>query len=208
MTVPKYDCICDTNIWVKVCIGAVHEVYLERFNVIGIADAVKNEIVKWDSNEDEFKKICSLFYEYENKNLFVINLIDLEPITRKIIENELKQEGFIDLDNSNKKIEDLGEFVSFLYAYHLEVPYMHSSDTNFSEEIQNGRVLSKYKGIEIVTWNEISETITDNHSERIKLNKMVEEKSKVMSRRNERRKEENDMDRKLQQLMDRFSKVY
>src|SRR5690625_4265568 len=153
MTVPNYDCICDTNIWVNVCIGNVHDVYFERFKKIGIADAVKNEIVKWNRNEDEFKKICTLFCEYENKNLFIINLNDLDSVTKKIIENELKQAGFIDLDNSNKTIDDLGEFVSFLYAYHLEIPYMHSSDSNFSEEIQSSTILSKYKGIEIIMWN-------------------------------------------------------
>lgn len=208
MTVPNYDCICDTNIWVNVCIGDVYDAYLDRFKVIGIADVVKNEIIKWDRNEDEFKKISTLFSENENKRLFIINLEDLDPITKKIIENDLKQAGFNDLDNTNKNIDDLGEFVSFLYAYHLEIPYMHSSDSNFSEEIRSGKLLSEYKGIEIIMWNDISETITNDHSERIKLNRSVEEKRKIMNQRFQKKKEEIDMERKLQQLKNFYSKSY
>lgn len=208
MSVPKYECICDTNIWVNVCIGDVHEKYLEKFSSIGIADAVKNEIVKWRNHKNEFKKISVLFHEYENKKLFIINKENLDPTTRKIIENELKQQGFTDLDNRIKTIKDLGEFVSLLYAYHLGIPYIHSNDANFSYEIHNGSLLSKYKGIEIIMWNEISETITDNDDDRIKLNRVVEEKSKVMANNFEKRKTEESMEYKLQQLANLYSKRY
>lgn len=206
MTVPNYECICDTNIWVNLCLGDVHSVYFEKFNIVGIADAVKNEIIKWERHEGDSKRVFSLFHKYKDKNLFIINRNELDSRIKSIIEFDLRQEGFVDLDNSNKTIENLGEFVSFLYAYHLEVPFIHSDDTSFSHEIQSEEVFSRYKGIEIVTWNEIAETLTDNHDDRLRLNKIVQEKSTIMRKQFVKEKEERKLQHKINQLAKRFSK--
>lgn len=205
MTVPSYKCICDTNIWVRVCLGKIHERYIENFSNIGIADVVKNEILKWKENEGRFQDISTLFCEYENRDLFVIDLEELDPILKKIIERELARWGFSDLDNKSKTINDLGEFVSLLYAYHLEVPYIHTHDMNFCETIQFDDLYAEYKGITMITWNELSEHITFDYTERMSLNKLVEAESKIMNSQFKQIKQEQLLDDKLNQLQQHFS---
>ena len=180
MTVPIYKCICDTNIWVNVCLGKVHETYIKSFSNIGVADAVKNEIYKWRENENRFKDIYHLFSGYENREILIINLEDIDPLTQKVIVKELSEWGFNDLDNSEKTIQDLGEFVSLLYAYHLDIPLIHTHDTNFCNTIQMEELYKQYKGIQMITWYELSEQVTSNSSERLELTKLVESEASIM----------------------------
>lgn len=205
MTVPAYNCICDTNIWVNVCLGDIHETYIRKFSTIGVVDVVKNEILKWQRNSGRFQKIATFFLEYENKGLAILDAENIDPVTNKIIAQELSRWGFSDVDNSSKTIEDLGEFVSLLYAYHLEVPFIHTADGNFGETIKMNDLYNQYKGIEIITWNQVSSDLTENDSERLVLNQKVIQENEVMGNQRKKAMEDQVMNRKLIALRNRLS---
>lgn len=206
MKVPKYKCICDTNIWVYVCLGEVHEQYVSKFSNIGVADVVKNEIIKWEKDEGKFQKIYTYFCEYEEKDILVIDRNAFDHRIKKIIEHELSFWGFDDLDNSKETIKNLGEFTSLLYAYHLDVPYIHTHDIQFCDTIKMDDLYEQYKNVKLITWNEISEEITDSHSEKLALTKKVESESKQMKNQNQKQKQNKIMEKKLEELMGKFSK--
>ena len=205
MTVPAYNCICDSNIWVNVCLGEIHETYIRKFSTIGVVEVVKNEILKWQDTPGRFQKISTFFLEYENNGLAILDGNNVDPVTKKIIDQELNRWGFKDIDNRSKTIDDLGEFVSLLYAYHLEVPYIHTDDGVFGEIIKTDDLYTQYKGIEIISWNQVSGDLTDNDSERMALNQKVIEENKVMGKQRKKVIEEQFMTRKLLDFQQRFS---
>lgn len=206
MTVPQFNCICDSNIWINVCLGEIHETYIKKYSTIGVVDVVKNEILKWERNEGRFKEIFNLFLQYENQGLTIINNSSVDLITQKIISQELIRFGYTDIDNRDKTIEDLGEFVSLLYAYHLEVPYIHTEDMNFHEDVQMNELYSQYKGIEMMTWNQVSRNITNSDSERLALNQRVTKENEVMGIQRKKTKEKQEMKEKLNALQKKYSK--
>lgn len=205
MTVPNFKCICDANIWVNVCLGDSHESYIERFSTIGVVDAVKNEILRWNIHEGRFRKIFTFFLEYENKGLSILDKNSIDVLTKRIIERDLIQWGFKDTDNSSKTIDDLGEYVSLLYAYHLEIPYIHTEDTTFMEGIEMDGLYSQYKGIEMITWNQVASDITDSESERLALNQKVILESKEMERQYKKIKGKRDLENKIMEFNERYS---
>ncbi|MGX7204775.1 hypothetical protein [Enterococcus devriesei] len=191
--------ICDTNIWVKVVLGNVRTSFFTTFKDISFADAVENEIIKWERNTDKYNKIASNFVDSKNKSFEVIYLEDLDIITQKAVKKQLKQFGFTNLDNSSATIKNLGEYLSVVYAYYLDIPFLQTEDIEFYEEID---LQSTFKGIEIVTWNEIAQKITKDDKERIRLNKIIESEQKIMSAR---KKESDNLNAKLRAFQNKFN---
>ncbi|ARJ38027.1 hypothetical protein SporoP8_03430 [Sporosarcina ureae] len=205
MTIPAYKCICDSNIWVNVCLGEVHEAYIKKFCTVGVVEVVKNEILKWKEDNGRFQKISTFFIDYENKGLAVLDGSSLDTITKKIIDQELIRWGFEDTDNRSKTINDLGEFVSLLYAYHLDIPYIHTEDGVFSDTIKIDDLYEQYRGIEIISWNQVSGDLTDNDSERMALNQKVIQENMVMGKKRQEAKQEKTLENKILELQRRFS---
>lgn len=191
--------ICDTNIWVKVVLGNVQTPFFTVFKDISFADAVENEIIKWEKNADKFNRIAKDFTESKEQKFSVIYLCNLDPIIQVSIKRQLKQFGFTDLDNSKSVIKNLGEYLSVVYAYFLDIPFLQTEDLEFYEEID---LQSNFKGIEIITWNQIAQKITKNDKDRIRLNTTIENEQRLM---NAKKKESDDLNAKLRALKNKFN---
>lgn len=191
--------ICDTNIWVKACLGKVLDRFFYNFGLITFADGVENEILKWSRNDNRFKEISSKFEEHRGTKLNVIYLDDIDSFNQILIKKQLKEFGFDNLDNSKDTIKNLGEYLSISYAYFLDIPFLQTEDVEFYESID---LEKKFKGIQIVTWNDISGIITQSDKERIKLNKAIEEEQKLM---NSKKVRAEPLEEKLKRLQKKFS---
>lgn len=197
---PQY--LCDTNIWVKVCLGDKTEEFLKKFSNTGFADVVENEIIKWKLNQDRFCKIAEK-YEEHGELYFVVRLSEQDEWVRKSILKDFERYfGVSDIDNKSKNLMNLGEQGSLLYAYHLEIPYIQSDDSSF---FQNTSIMENFDEIEILSWSDVVEKITNGHDERIALTTSIENEQKVMSNKKVKRKELN-MKEQLKKLQEKYSK--
>ena len=167
-------CVCDANIWIDACHCDSEVDYLNEYSIVGFAEQVHNEIVKFKSNKYKFSYIYDKYNN--NQDLYEVlkpsDLGDMEFHFR----NELSLKGFKDIDNSKKKIKNLGEYASLYFAYYLKIPLIHSTDLDF---IQQEKV--RMPDIEIITWNEICEKISYDDDDRLKKNKIIEKKKEEMN---------------------------
>lgn len=191
--------ICDTNIWVKAVLGNVIDPFVETYNRLCFADGVENEIKKWSFNEGKYKNICTEFECRKENSFDVIYLEKLDILTQKVIKTQLKTYGFHKTDNSRETIKNLGEYLSLLYSYHLEIPFLQTDDVEF---YGNFKITEAFSGMSIVTWNDIVSKITSNHKERIRLNTLIEREQAKMS---EEKMKANSMESKIEKLMKKFN---
>ena len=104
--------ICDTNIWVKICLGKLINNLFEKYPGTSFVDFVENEIVKWNSSDDKFQNIATEFSAFKSEKFHVIYFKDLDEITKSLIKRDLKEYFGVNIDlvdNKHKKIENLGE---------------------------------------------------------------------------------------------------
>lgn len=187
--------ICDTNIWVKAVIGNVIDSFVETYNRLCFADGVENEIRKWSVNEGKYKNICTEFECRKENNFDVIYLEKLDIMTQQLIKTQLRTYGFHKMDNSRETIKNLGEYLSLLYSYHLEIPFLQTDDVEF---YGNAKLTEAFSGIAIITWNDIASKITSSDTERIRLNTLIEREQKKM---NEEKMRANSLEAKIEKLM-------
>ena len=53
--------VCDANIWIDACHCDAEVDYLNEYSVVGFAEQVHNEIVKFQSNNDKFSYIYNKY---------------------------------------------------------------------------------------------------------------------------------------------------
>ncbi|WP_348922090.1 hypothetical protein [Enterococcus rotai] len=198
-TPKKMSYICDTNIWVRACLGKVISAFFDNFGTITFADGVENEILKWSRNKDRFNSISAMFQQHKGKNLNVIYLDDIDEQNQILIRRQLKEFGFENLDNSRENVKNLGEYLSITYAYFLEIPFLQTEDVEFYESVD---LNNRFKGIEIVTWNDIASKITKSDVERIRLNKLIEQEQSVMK---SKKAPSESLEEKLRRLRQKYS---
>ena len=197
--------ICDTNIWVKICLGKLINNLFEKYPGTSFVDFVENEIVKWNSSDDKFQNIATEFSAFKSEKFHVIYFKDLDEITKSLIKRDLKEYFGVNIDlvdNKHKKIENLGEQASLIYAYHLDIPYIQSEDNNFFDQ---SFISEKFEDIKIISWSHIISRIIPDDMKRIKLNRAIEEQQEVMNKRKIKFKEGQAMEVKLAQLQKRYS---
>ncbi|MGW7932344.1 hypothetical protein ACWEWU_11855 [Staphylococcus xylosus] len=173
------NCICDANVWIDACHCDAEIDYLKKYAIVGFIEQVHNEIIKFKNNGDKFRYIFTKYAD--NENLWrVLKASDLGKMEVQFIA-QLRSKGFGDIDNKTKSIDNLGEYASLYYAYHMKIPYIHTTDTQFLHDEKD-----KLPGIQMVTWNEINEALSSDDNHRIRRNKMVEQRKQEM--RNARNK--------------------
>ncbi|WP_057510566.1 hypothetical protein [Staphylococcus simulans] len=189
-------CVCDANIWIDACHCDSEVDYLNEYSIVGFAEQVHNEIVKFKSNKDKFSYIYDKYNN--NQDLYEVlkpsDLGDMEFHFR----NELSLKGFKDIDNSKKKIKNLGEYTSLYFAYYLKIPLIHSTDLDFIEEEKE-----RMPGIKFITWNEICKKISYDDKDRLEKNKAIEQKKKEM----DKNKQEIKKQKKKQSLEERLNQL-
>lgn len=196
--------ICDTNIWVKVNLCKKLDTFLSIFKGVAFAEAVENEIFKWRDNNIKYSTIYEMFINHKNKsNIQVIAHSELPALIQELISNDLQMYfGITEMDNSVRSIKNLGECISVLYAYHLEIPYFQSDDISFFEE---NNIRNRFKDLELVTWNDIARYITKDEMERIKLNTLIENEEKKMQKDRQECMKKQILKGKISRLCNKYS---
>lgn len=189
-------CICDANIWIDACHCDAERDYLTKYAIVGFIEQVHNEIIKFKNNDGKFKYI---YTKYQDNNSYykVLKTSDLGVMEFQFI-SQLRSKGFTEIDNTSETIKDLGEYASLYYAYHMGIPYIHTTDTQFLHEEKD-----KLPGIQMITWNEINAAISRDDNERIAKNKIIDIKKRELrkSKSNyEEEKESKDLMKRLEML--------
>ncbi|EAE0718339.1 hypothetical protein Q876_08820 [Listeria monocytogenes] len=184
--------LCDANIWINVCYGNVINKYIEKYKEIHFADKVVNEMAK----VKDVQGMDRPYQEYCKRNGSEVRTIYFERLEvnlQQIIKSQMLTFGFWELDNKSKKIKNLGEYMSLMYAYHLNIPYVHSYDNEFQDNVSIGEVFKKFKGIEIISWATVLDIITDeNLSEKIRIDNLVMQQNKINKKK---KKEKLDLEK-------------
>jgi hypothetical protein len=188
--------ICDTDVWVNICLGKVAEQVFVKYGKLVMADIVEDEILKWYAN-DKFTHIASDFDDYKkNGSIYVIDhLIDLTGEERKILEFALYELGFVNGFQTQQR--NRGEYVSAIYADHFVSTFMASNDNEFQP---GGKGNQDFDGLLVKNWNDVLRDIGISDVERIQLNKQVEVDRKRMDQHYENTREVRSLDAKLQSL--------
>ncbi|MBO0588413.1 hypothetical protein [Sporosarcina sp. E16_8] len=181
--------ICDTDIWVCLCLSEFHHRVIKNHGKLVFADVVEQEIVKWEDGVGKYRFISTIFREYKKEGqILVINHEDhLSLGERKVLERTLKELRFSHGLRNVPHEKDKGEFVSALYADHFSIPFMKTNDNSFQE---GGRGKKEFPDLEIKNWYDIVEEHGYDQEERIRVRKLVQEEQEIMGRLFEGHKEE------------------
>ncbi|PCF32275.1 hypothetical protein B5C00_11095 [Staphylococcus delphini] len=196
----KVSCVCDANVWIDACHCDSEVDYLRNYFVVGFVEQVHNEIVKFEKRKDKFRYIYTKYQE--NQHLYkVLKLSDLKELEVQFL-HQLRQKNFDDIDNSNKAIKNLGEYASLYFAFHLKIPYIHTTDLSFIEE--EAGILP---GIEMKTWNEICDEISIDDDDRMMKNKIIQIKKEEFNRKREESKktQKSNLDSRLAMLVNKMN---
>lgn len=195
--------ICDTDIWVNICLADLHSRLFAKYEKLVFADVVEGEIMAWNKNPD-FSFIAENFDSYKKHGeIFVIQHdVHIYEEDRKILETTLYQLGFqIDFKNQPPE-KNKGEFVSAIYADHFGIPLMQSNDGAFQE---GGRGRVEFPDLRIKNWYEIIEELVPSDREKIQIRKRVEAERQRMNRKYERIKDDKKKETLLLKLQERIN---
>ncbi len=176
--------ICDTDIWVKICLGQICDKLFAYHKKIIVADVVQGEILKWDRTNSKFSFIAGNYKHYRKiGNILVINhSYDIYEEDRMILERQLYDLGFENDFNNKPPESNKGEFVSAIYADYFGIPFMKSDDGIFSIG-EKGQ--SSFPNLKIKNWNTTVHELIQNDIERIKVTKLASEQNLKMNKENE-----------------------
>ncbi|MDI0267192.1 hypothetical protein QIW52_14505 [Clostridioides difficile] len=170
--------ICDTDIWVNLCLGEIEDRLFEKYGKVFFVDVVKNEILRWKNGGYSYIS-TKLEDKIRNGSAIIIEVEQMENIDKKIIEKQLKEDaGFPSGFNTPKnKQKNMGEYMSAIIANHLGILLMKSNDHLFNEG-EKGREL--YPDLIIKNWNA---TVVDliELNKRDSVLRKVRERNKNMS---------------------------
>lgn len=188
-------CVSDANIWIDTCHCDHEQTYLNVYSTVGFVEQVHNEIVKFKNSNGKFNYIHQKYVD--NSDLYrVLTTKELGDMEVQFI-SQLRGKGFLDIDNSNKVIKNLGEYASLYYAYHMGIPFLHTTDLQFLHDEQ-----SRMPGINMLSWSDICDEIFSDADEKIRMNKLIEQKKAEM--KVEKEKFEKNKQSKLTQRLARY----
>lgn len=153
------DTIVDTDIWVYLVLSNFYERVIRYHGKLYFSDVVEREIMKWQGNIGNSKKIAQMFEQLKKKNqLVVISIDDFGTLERMSIDHQLSEYGLkrVHIAEKNK-----GEFVSFLYAMHKDIHKMKTNDRKFVEEIKGA-----HYEIEIEHWLDLLDVHANSPKEK------------------------------------------
>lgn len=109
--------------------------------------------------------------------------------------------GYLDYTGKTKAEDDIGEKATLLISHLLEIPIIHTDDYKFIEYVEENR--NKYPDAELITLNTVLQNLIPEDKKRIKVNRDIEMNGSYY---NNKVVEEKEMDRKLKQLINTYSK--
>lgn len=190
--------ICDTDIWVNICLGEVCYPYVNHYSNVYFSEFVENEILKWSRGESRFNKIADYFTTHKNNGeISVLYLNNFDNLTQIIVKSELQMYGFSDIDNKNKKIKNLGEYASAVFASQEGISNFHTNDNEFGETGSGHRC---FPDLSVFNLNNILNDVLD-HKIRINTMALIEREYPLMKQSDDSQQ----LSSKLQQLKDMAS---
>lgn len=143
--------ICDTDIWVNLCLGNLEDELFKKYKKIIFVDVVRDEILRWKSGKYGF--ISTKFIEKVEQGLIII--IEIEKLDNEdqlIIERQLIEDVGYSLGFKTPKTQrkNMGEYVSAIVADYFGILFMKSDDHLFKE---GGRGKVLYPELEVRGWN-------------------------------------------------------
>lgn len=96
--------ICDTDIWVFVCLGGVEDKLIRQYTKLVMADVVVQEINGWNKEDYKYNYIHKKFQQYaRNGQILVIHHEGIPEEERYVLEVNLYSYGFSNgFENSPK----------------------------------------------------------------------------------------------------------
>jgi|GEM_PF-911801 hypothetical protein len=204
--------ICDTDIWVNLCLGGLLSEVFKLHSKLVVADVVEGEILNWRKS-GKYCFIADEFQKYKkNGHILVIEHDKHIPAPqRKILERILYDLKFQNDFKNKPPEENKGEFVSAIYADYFKIPFMKSNDNAFQE---GGKGREAFPDLLVKNWNDTLRELLKDDRQRISIAKKVEEENKRMNQskntvdKHNKGKNDISMDEMLEQLKQRFSKNY
>lgn len=204
--------ICDTDIWVKLCLGGILKELFFLHKKIIVADVVEGEIMKWQSNP-HFSKIATEFQRCKRDACILVIQHDVHIVLeeKKLLERILLDLGFSNDFGNKPPEENKGEYVSAIYADYFGITLMRSNDHAFQE---GGRGRIEFPDLVIKNWSDTLRDLIRDDRQRIAMAAKVEEESKRMNQHKKQYEAkktldaEMSMDLKLEQLLNKYSKRY
>jgi len=196
--------ICDTDMWVNICLGDLASRIFEKYGKIVFADVVEKEILEWEKNE-KFAWIASYFRRCKEDGLITVIYHDehLDEEEREFLEGILRdlnfKYGFRDQPHEKNK----GEFVSAIYADHFGLPFMKTNDGAFQE---GGDGKKDFPDLKIKNWYDIVEEFAVDFDEKVQIRNQVAEARKRMNYHYEQVKTEKKKEELLLKLQEKFNK--
>ncbi|WP_102399519.1 hypothetical protein [Haloimpatiens massiliensis] len=180
--IKKYP-ICDTDIWVKLCLAGIENKVFKKYGKLIVADVVAQEISAWN-NESRFNYIYTRFKQKSmSGDIIVIHHQNIEPEEdRMILEMQLYQYKFKTGFKNIPKEKHKGEFVSAIYADYFNIPFLKSNDSTFKPG-ERGR--KEFPDLKVKNWYDTTNELISEVREKIKLRAKVETLEKVMEEENE-----------------------
>lgn len=150
--------ICDTDIWVNLCLGEIEKNLFNKYLKVSFVDVVKDEILNWTKSKNSF--IAEKFnIASNNSKAITINVCegetsDIDKLDRLIIEKQLIEDagfpkGF--KTPRGKERKNMGEYLSAIVADYLEIPLMKSNDHLFRDG-ERGKEL--YPNLIVKNWED------------------------------------------------------
>lgn len=159
------DCpICDSDIWVDLCLGDIEENLFKKYKKVYFVSVVRDEIIKWKSGKYSFiaKKLEKKINENKAE---IIEIEKIDSLDREIIEKQLIEDCGYELGFSTPKDKrkNMGEYVSAIVADYYGIELMKSNDHLFNEG-QRGKEL--YPDLEIKNWRQTVVDLVEDIGER------------------------------------------
>ncbi|WP_404467054.1 hypothetical protein [Planococcus rifietoensis] len=171
--------ICDTDIWVKICLVDYCDVIFAKYPKIFFSDVVEKEILKWDRHTGKYRKVAENFEKHRDAgNIVVIHFTEVFSDEEQLMmENEIYGLDFKYSILSGKGETDKGEFVSALYAFYLKIPFMKTDDSIFDEGRKGNK---EFPDLKIKKWYEIMDDLCSSQDEKMRVRRLLEmEKQKM-----------------------------
>ena len=179
--------ICDTDIWVYVCLGGIEDKLIRKYKKILMADVVVQEISAWNIDGYKYNYIYHNFKKYlDNNDIIEIKHTEINEEDKCVLEVSLYQYGFENGFENLPKEEHKGEIVSAIYADHFRIPILASNDGAFKED---GDAFEMFEDLEVYDWLKIAEILTNKAIEKVKLMTKVDTEQSNMNRNNKKFKE-------------------
>lgn len=189
--------IVDTDIWVYLILSGYYERIIAYYGYLQFSDVVEKEILKWQSNTQEFSNVARVFKNLKDQHdVKVIHFDDFDALSQASINHTLSEYGLktVDILEENK-----GEFTSLLYALHKDIHRFKTNDRKFKEEVED----TLDETFTFVNWIDILDNYSTNFKEKLEIQKQVDTKQLKMKKQNHDHKHTKQDPRwdKLKQLM-------